>query len=120
MNMFSKKPKAHGRKPSANAAAATDSTTTAAPTDGRPQLQDLLKQRDFTGAVTLLEFQAQTPNEHNHLTQPWLAYSAYHLGDYQKALNCYQLLLQQASHADPSVEQPIDLPYYHLYIACCQ
>jgi intraflagellar transport protein 56 len=39
----------------------------------------------------------------------WLAYAAFHLGDYKKAMTVYRHVVQD-SHADPIA---------HLYLACC-
>lgn len=83
----------------------------AAPADGgnkKPRLQEFLRQRDFTGACILLEYQRQSNSGDANLL-PWLAYSAFHLGDYRKALNVYNDLLK---------EKKCD-KVYHLYAACC-
>jgi intraflagellar transport protein 56 len=53
-----------------------------------PTLQDFLSTRDFTGANTLLEFQRRTDTMDAN-TLPWLAFCAFHLGDYQRALDVY-------------------------------
>ena len=74
-----------------------------------PTLQDFLATRDFTGkrvfespsreyvsstpakragAITLLEFQRRTDTMDVN-TLPWLAFCAFHLGDYHRALEVY-------------------------------
>ncbi len=100
----------------------------------KPKLEEFVKKRDYTGAITLLEFQVslfrrvalivnmalkpasicaivkrnagETPDEK---LLPWLGYCAFHLGDYKKALDVYQQLLQN----------PNSDPQNHLYVACC-
>jgi len=42
-------------------------------------------------------------------TLPWLGYAAFHLGEYQKAMQAYQEML----------EGPDANPMTHIYIACC-
>eukprot|EP00002_Diphylleia_rotans_P017202 TRINITY_DN333_c0_g1_i1.p1 TRINITY_DN333_c0_g1~~TRINITY_DN333_c0_g1_i1.p1 ORF type:complete len:554 (+),score=141.49 TRINITY_DN333_c0_g1_i1:64-1725(+) len=73
-----------------------------------PKLDDLINSRDYVGAMTLLEFQKSTEKIDDKLML-WLAYSAFHLGDFKKALKIYQDLLATGS-ADPVV---------HVYVACC-
>ena len=95
-----------------------------------PELNELLDARDYTGAITLLEFerkmaadqksasgwkargaggdyewveggsgQQMTPAEHeaDQMRLMWLAYVAFHLGDYKKALDTYQMILDAGS-----------------------
>ena len=76
--------------------------------DKKPKLEDFLQNRDFTGAVTLLEFQKQVGEKKEDLLA-WLGYSAFHLGEYQKALDVFRDLLK-GENADPT---------YHLYVSCC-
>jgi intraflagellar transport protein 56 len=72
-----------------------------------PTLEKFLALRDYTGALTLLEFN-DTPNT-NKDSQIWIAYCAFHLGDYKKAVNVY-LSLKKESDA------PMDI---NTYVACC-
>ncbi len=74
--------------------------------DKKPKLDEFIANRDYTGAITLLEFQRHT-GEANPLTLPWLGYAAFHLGDYKKALDVY-------------TELAVAEPVYHLYASCCQ
>jgi intraflagellar transport protein 56 len=73
-----------------------------------PTLDEMIQRQDFTGAVTLLQFQKQA-GEGGPLAQPWLAYAHFHLGDYAKALDVYTKLQAE----DPANGD------YHLYAACC-
>uniref|UniRef100_A0A803VBH7 Intraflagellar transport protein 56 n=1 Tax=Ficedula albicollis TaxID=59894 RepID=A0A803VBH7_FICAL len=50
-----------------------------------PQLEELLAQRDFTGAIALLEFK-QHVGEEEEDGNLWIGYCAFHLGDYKRAL----------------------------------
>lgn len=54
-----------------------------------PKLEDFLQARDYTGAITLLEFERNSGKggEDNAL---WLAYSAFHLGEYKLAMEEYE------------------------------
>jgi len=87
-----------------------------------PRLNDLITKRDYTGAITVLEFKAQVEEKSRNKkrtddkgedsstkTEEWLAYCAFHLGDYKKAMDAYSQLMKN-TNADPA---------YHLYLACC-
>ena len=73
-----------------------------------PKLEEFIAKRDFTGAMVLADHQRST-KEATPLTPLWLGYAAFHLGDYQKALDVYRELSKKAD-ADP---------VFHLYAACC-
>ncbi|KAJ3188291.1 Intraflagellar transport protein 56 [Gaertneriomyces sp. JEL0708] len=73
-----------------------------------PQLEDFILNRDFTGAITLLEFNAAA-GKIDQTQLAWLAYSAFHMSDYLKAMQTYQAMLQ-----DPKCD-----PVISLYLACC-
>ncbi|KAK9703230.1 hypothetical protein QE152_g29460 [Popillia japonica] len=69
--------------------------------------EEFLTKRDYTGALTLLEFkQFQQPNINIDL---WLAYCAFHNGDYKRAMTVYQQLYNQD-------EKTADIC---LNLACC-
>ncbi|CAE7317456.1 Ttc26, partial [Symbiodinium sp. KB8] len=53
-----------------------------------PQLQDFVGKCDWTGAMTLLEFQRRA-DDGDDKTLLWMAYCSFHLGDYAKALDLY-------------------------------
>lgn len=90
----------------------SSSSSTEKSGDKKPKLEEFIKNRDYTGAITLLEFQRHT-GEVTPLTLPWLGYAAFHLGDYKKALDVYSDL---ASKDKLSGGDPI----YFLYASCCQ
>ena len=52
--------------------------------DVLPTLEDLLERRDYTGAITLLKFRQNTKKADTD-SALWLAYAAFHNGDYQTA-----------------------------------
>jgi len=95
-----------------------------------PELAGLLEARDYTGAVTLLEFErkmfvdqkqasgwkdkgggadsyewveggniplTEEEKEADHTRLMWIGYCAFHLGDYRKALDTYQQIIQGGS-----------------------
>lgn len=66
-----------------------------------PKLSDFLTKRDYVGAITLLEFLKST-GQPVEKTEEWIAYCAFHLGDYSKSLQVYKKLLENAS-ADPDL-----------------
>jgi intraflagellar transport protein 56 len=78
-----------------------------------PQLEEYIKNRDYTGALTLLEFNKRSDDleeDKKQQTLMWIGYCAFHIGDYPKALSGYQEVLDGP---DPPSET-------FLYIACCQ
>ncbi len=81
------------------------------------QLEEFIKSRDYTGAICLLEFQ-KAIGEVNNQTLPWLAYAAFHLGDYQKALDIYEELLRKGLDTNSST-QSAESNIYNLYAAAC-
>jgi len=105
-----------------------------------PELHALLEARDYTGAMTLIEFErkmftdkkqasgwragangeyewveggssALTGNEakQDEERMMWLAYSAFHLGEYSQALDAYQTIVDKGS----------DDPMVHVYMGLC-
>ncbi|THD27062.1 Tetratricopeptide repeat protein 26 [Fasciola hepatica] len=73
-----------------------------------PKLEEFLAKRDYTGALTLLEFQ-RSCGKVSLETDLWIAYSAFHLGDYKRAADEYKKILTNR-------EAP---PEAHIYLACC-
>ncbi|KAK7871507.1 hypothetical protein R5R35_010223 [Gryllus longicercus] len=71
-----------------------------------PKVEDFLVKRDYTGALTILEFSG---NKGNNETQMWIGYCAFHLGDYKRAMQVYEAL----SH---SKNPPDDVS---VNLACC-
>ncbi|CAH1116872.1 unnamed protein product [Phaedon cochleariae] len=69
------------------------------------QFEDYLRKRDYAGAVTLMEFRP----EKNGIVEQWIAFCAFHIGDYKKALNIYQTLLKTDDENDD----------FLVNVACC-
>ncbi|XP_031456190.1 intraflagellar transport protein 56 [Phasianus colchicus] len=77
-----------------------------------PQLEELLAGRDFTGAIALLEFQRHA-GEQQEDADLWIGYSAFHLGDYKRALEEYEALTKQPS-CNPDVWVNLACTYFFL------
>jgi len=73
----------------------------------KPDLQDFLNKCDYVGAITLLEFERRSGENRDHLLM-WLAFSYFHNGDYQKAIDTYD---EAAKKSDDH-----NIPVYK---ACC-
>uniref|UniRef100_A0A3B4ZM09 Intraflagellar transport protein 56 n=1 Tax=Stegastes partitus TaxID=144197 RepID=A0A3B4ZM09_9TELE len=56
-----------------------------------PRLEEYLQQRDYLGAMTLLEFQRSIGEKEEH-ADCWIGYCAFHLGDYKRAMEEYKSL----------------------------
>ncbi|KAK7144293.1 hypothetical protein R3I94_010644 [Phoxinus phoxinus] len=56
-----------------------------------PRLEDYLNQRDYLGALTLLEFQRNGGESVEH-ADLWIGFCAFHLGDHQRAMEEYKAL----------------------------
>ncbi|KAL0993062.1 hypothetical protein UPYG_G00102740 [Umbra pygmaea] len=72
-----------------------------------PLVEDFLNQRDYLGAITLLEFQRNV-GEQGQDVDLWIAYCAFHLGDYKRAMKEYKTL----------TEKPECHPDVWVYLAC--
>ncbi|XP_063048498.1 intraflagellar transport protein 56-like isoform X2 [Engraulis encrasicolus] len=74
---------------------------------GSSLVEDYLNQRDYVGAMTLLEFQ-RSIGERGEDADLWLAYCAFHLGDHKRAMQEYKAL----------TERPDCRPDVWVYLAC--
>ncbi|XP_076585701.1 intraflagellar transport protein 56 isoform X2 [Chaetodon auriga] len=72
-----------------------------------PRLEEYLQQRDYLGALTLLEFQ-RSIGEKEENADLWIGYCAFHLGDYKRAMEEYKSLTMKP-------ECPADV---WVYLAC--
>jgi len=73
-----------------------------------PKLEDFLIARDYTGAVTLLEFTRQAGKNSEEINL-WIAYCTFHLGEFKKAMDEYEeLTSKDGCHPDVFVN-----------LACC-
>jgi intraflagellar transport protein 56 len=73
-----------------------------------PKLEAFISNRDFVGAITMLEFHCASGNKSNEILL-WLGYAQFHLGEYHKALETYQAMATEANY-DPRI---------NLYLGCC-
>ncbi|XP_067129571.1 intraflagellar transport protein 56 [Centruroides vittatus] len=73
-----------------------------------PSLEDFLKNRDFTGAMTLLEF-AKNSGKGSIENDLWISYCAFHLGEYRHAMEIYEKVLKKDNVP----------PIVNIYLACC-
>ncbi|GIY25285.1 intraflagellar transport protein 56 [Caerostris extrusa] len=73
-----------------------------------PTLEEFVKNRDFTGALTLLEF-TRNSGKGDLKNDLWIAYCAFHLSDYRRAMEEYNHILK-------SPEVP---PEVWTYLGCC-
>ncbi|KAJ3279797.1 Intraflagellar transport protein 56 [Borealophlyctis nickersoniae] len=96
-------------KPAVNPTPSATASAAAADKKNKvPKLEQFILNRDYTGAITMLEFnRAAGKSDADSLY--WLGYAAFHLGEYKKAMETYQTLLQ-----DPKCD-----PICHLYLGCC-
>uniref|UniRef100_A0A7N8WRL6 Intraflagellar transport protein 56 n=1 Tax=Mastacembelus armatus TaxID=205130 RepID=A0A7N8WRL6_9TELE len=53
-----------------------------------PRLEEYLQQRDYLGALTLLEFQRNIGEKEEH-ADLWIGYCAFHLGDHKRAMEVF-------------------------------
>ncbi|KAM9362607.1 intraflagellar transport protein 56 [Symphorus nematophorus] len=72
-----------------------------------PRLEEYLQQRDYLGALTLLEFQRSIGEKEEH-ADLWIGYCAFHLGDYKRAMEEYKSLTLKP-------ECPVEV---WVYLAC--
>lgn len=79
------------------------------PAKGQPSLEDFLSKRDYTGALTLLEFKLKCQDGDTKELLNWIGYCAFHLGNFRRAEDAFKELLDVH---DVTSE-------FHLYLACC-
>ncbi|KAI9188078.1 hypothetical protein H9P43_002469 [Blastocladiella emersonii ATCC 22665] len=96
------------------AASSTAAPANAAPEKGAgrslPTLDSFLVERDYQGAMTLLEFERASGTALQPYNWLWTGYAAFHMGDYIKAMTVYKTLIEQGN---PD-------PLYHLYLGVCE
>ncbi|ESO84728.1 hypothetical protein LOTGIDRAFT_221830 [Lottia gigantea] len=77
-----------------------------------PKYEDFLDARDYTGAITLLEFN-RASGKGNEETDLWIAYCAFHLGDYKRAMEEYERLTKRGN-CQPDVWTFLACAYFFL------
>jgi intraflagellar transport protein 56 len=74
------------------------------------QLEEALQSRDFSKATAMLEFYKGLGQTIGDLqVNPWLGYSAFHMGDFGRAIEVYKEMIS-LDDCDPMT---------YLYLACC-
>mmetsp|Transcript_9504 Transcript_9504/g.35258 ORF Transcript_9504/g.35258 Transcript_9504/m.35258 type:complete len:622 (-) Transcript_9504:131-1996(-) len=101
------------------------------------EISSFIESRDYTGAIAILEFhhEANKNIEEDPMMQnvsdlrPWIAYCAFHLGDYEKAVDLYDKLSDECEiklkdnasslSSQEKVQSQKELEGWNLYKACC-
>ena len=72
-------------------------------------VDEYLTKRDYTGALTLLEFKLKGQDGDIKDLLMWIGYCAFHLGNFRRAESAYKQMID-TNLAGPEI---------HLYLACC-
>ncbi|XP_035699187.1 intraflagellar transport protein 56-like isoform X2 [Branchiostoma floridae] len=95
-------------KPATGPAASSPAKESSKKKKKLPKLEDYLTNRDYTGAITLLEFN-RSSGKGSEEVDMWIAYCAFHLGEYKRAMEEYQSMTKRdGCHPDVWVN-----------LACC-
>lgn len=70
-----------------------------------------MEKRDYTGALTLLEFNNSTSSSLE--SDLWMGYSAFHLGDYKRTVTIYENL-RKKDYVPPDVPTNLACCYFYL------
>ncbi|XP_015509305.1 intraflagellar transport protein 56 isoform X1 [Neodiprion lecontei] len=89
----------------------TDGTKKSTSRKEIPKLEDFLEKRDYTGALTLLEYNGNDQNSIN--TDLWIGYCAFHLGDYKRAAKVYENMRKKGN---TSVDLATNLACCYFYL----
>lgn len=95
-----------------------------------PKLEEFLYKRDYTGALAFLRFSReamesdetipeQLSSENLRKFDNWNAFLNFHLGDYQKALEQYQKLMDMAGNTTSMESQGSEIKDIRLNVAIC-
>lgn len=76
---------------------------------GQPTIDEFLVKRDYTGALTLLEFKLKCQDGEIKDLLMWIGYCAFHLGNFRRAENAYRELLDVHNASNE----------FQLYLSCC-
>lgn len=77
-----------------------------------PKVEEFLENRDYTGAITLLEFNRNS-GKGDQDTDLWIAYCAFHLADYKRAMEEYQRIVNKGN-CHPDVYVNLGCTYFFL------
>ena len=86
-----KKPSSEDGGNAEGAAPASSTSSAGLQTKAMPKLEEFLDRRDYTGAMTLLEFN-RSSGKGGDLVDMWLGYCAFHVGDYKRSMLEYEAL----------------------------
>ncbi len=78
-------------------------------TKNAPNLDDLLKARDYTGALALLEFKLKCNDGDAKENLMWIGYAAFHMGNFERVEKAYRELLDQYDEIPEEI---------HLFLSC--
>ncbi|XP_078286959.1 intraflagellar transport protein 56 [Rhinoraja longicauda] len=80
-----------------------------------PKLEEYLTGRDYSGALTLLEFKRHVGEKEDDIDL-WMGYCAFHLGDYRRAMEEYDALTKNEDiHPDVWVNLACTFFYLGMY-----
>lgn len=80
-----------------------------------PKLAEYLTNRDYSGALTLLEFKRHVGEKEDDIDL-WMGYCAFHLGDYRRAMEEYEALTKSEDiHPDVWVNLACTFFYLGMY-----
>ena len=82
-----------GAKPKKNLMKGKIGNSSGIQTKGQPTLDEFLSSRDFTGALTLLEFKLKCQDGDTKDLLLWIGYCAFHLGHFRRAEEAYRELI---------------------------
>ncbi|XP_060569598.1 intraflagellar transport protein 56-like isoform X2 [Ruditapes philippinarum] len=77
-----------------------------------PKVEEFLENRDYTGAITLLEFNRNS-GKGDQDTDLWIAYCAFHLADYKRAMEEYNRIVSKGN-CHPDVFVNLGCTYFFL------
>ncbi|XP_012535736.1 intraflagellar transport protein 56 isoform X2 [Monomorium pharaonis] len=91
--------------------ASSEGVRTSASRKEIPKLEEFLDKRDYTGALTLLEFNSSIGGSLE--MDLWMGYCAFHLGDYKRATTIYENL-RKKDYVPPDVPTNLACCYFYL------
>lgn len=84
------------------------------------RLDEYVKKRDYTGALALLDFNRKGADAKEAVEALlWMGYCACHLGNYQRAHELYQELLETSESKESEFLEDGAPEAVRLYVACC-
>ncbi|KAL0129427.1 hypothetical protein PUN28_001595 [Cardiocondyla obscurior] len=91
--------------------ASSEGARTSASRKQIPKLEEFLEKRDYTGALTLLEFNSNIGDSLE--TDLWMGYCAFHLGDYKRAATIYENL-RKKDYTPQDISTNLACCYFYL------